>query len=239
MCFPDILPQNNFAQMPFLAAVCVGSASTISFVSDEIKRLLRKEVFVYVAAIVVGVSLISVGGALKRMHTTVFWGADAAGETLKDLTHPQERVFLFTFAQGNAVARYARRYVGWPESIEDFKAREKQFGVRYVCIYPGDYLQLLMQQSPKIVSYLQEAYHVKEVGLLENPNRLGYLILEKGKGTKDIKEFLAAVAGRMETKTIYNVWGRLYFVYSVTPTDEPPATDKGSSASPRGKPETK
>jgi hypothetical protein len=148
------------------------------------------------------------------MHATVFLGEDVAGETLKELTLPGERVFLFTHAQGYAIARYAQRYVGWPSNFKDFKEKENKFKIRYICVYPLQYLAALESGSPEFFSYIQSNYHLKELGMLEEPNRLIYAILEKGKG-QNLRDALQNVSGQIRPRAIYKLFGRYIFFYAV------------------------
>lgn len=219
--YADQLGANNFAQMPFLALVCVASVYAVSFFIEEVKRHTKKDTAVLFILLVIGISAGPVYASLFRMSNTVFPGQDVAGETLKEFTSPGERIFLFTYAQGYGIARYAHRYVGWPVSYNDFKDKEKRFGVRYLCIYPGDYLTYLQKQNPELYGYIENNYSIKEIGLSERLNKLDYVIMEKGKGQK-INEFLNSFSGNIEPRTIYKLFGRFIFFYAVRP-GEPPA----------------
>lgn len=139
--FARQLTENSFSQMPFLLFVCVSGVYGIAYLWDELKKR-GHAVFLIIFICIVSISFaLSTKKSLERMYGTVFPGQDAAGETLKELTSKDERVFLFTFAQGNAIPRYARRFVYWPQSLEDFKEKETRFGMRFVCIYPGNSLR--------------------------------------------------------------------------------------------------
>ena len=135
-------------------------------------------------------SVVSVYRSLSRMYTTLFFGPDVAGETLKELTDAQERVFLFTLPQGYAIARYAHRYAGWSKDLADFKQKEKESKIRFLCIYPGDYVGLLKKDQPQLFEYIQDNYGIKEVGLQEvPPHQLGYIIMGRGACRKKDRGF--------------------------------------------------
>ena len=153
------------------------------------------------------------------MHSTVFIGEDVAGESLKELTKPDERVFLFTHPQGYGIARYAQRYMGWVESLNDFKDKETRFNIRYVCLYPAENLMIIKERLPRLYEYLEKEYRVAEIGLIEEPTHVFYVILEKGKGAI-IEDFLKDAKGTIRLRTIYKVAGKLVFFYSLKPAQD-------------------
>ncbi len=211
--FSDYINQHNYYQMPFLVLVSLASIYSLSFISRFIKKFLKKEAFIFVLAVAVALAGFPVYSAIARMHAAVFLGEDVAGESLKELTSPGERVFLFTHCQGYGIARYAQRYMDWPVGIEDFKEKEAKFKVRYICIYPSERAGLIDQ---RIFNYMRDNYHIKEIGLTEQPNNVVYFILEKGKGS-DQKGFLKSFSGKMQPRTIYKLMGRYIFFYTIRP----------------------
>jgi 4-amino-4-deoxy-L-arabinose transferase-like glycosyltransferase len=223
--FSQQIAQQNFAQMAFLGLVCIASSHTISFVAETFKKILKKDLLILFMVIIGGVSLQFVYGSLYRMHATVFLGADAAGETLRELTTPQERIFLLTHAQGYAIARYAQRYAGWPSNFEDFINKEKEFKIRYICIYPVNFWNDLKSKAPKLFAYVRHNYRIKELGYEENINRIDYLILEKGKGS-NLENSLNSFTGSAHLKTIYRLFGRYIFFYAVKPAAKQAAGNK-------------
>jgi hypothetical protein len=126
------------------------------------------------------------------MHATVFLGQDVAGESLKEFTVPNERVFLLAHVQGNAIARYAQRYMGWPQTLEEFK---KETDAAYF-------------------QYIRNNYHLKELGMVND--QLNYFILEKGQGS-DIKKGLESLSGQLQTRAVYRILGRHFFLYTMRP----------------------
>jgi hypothetical protein len=204
--------------MPFLAMVCLSSTYTISFFSETIKKIFKENLIVYLMAIIAVISIPFAYSSISRMYSTVFLGEDVAGWALRELTAPGERVFLLTHPQGYGIARYAQRYAGWPNNLEEFKEKEDKFKIRYLCIYPGQLLDSLAKNSPQEFDYIQSNYHVKEAGVLGEPNQLVYLIFEKGKG-QNLRD-LKSLSGQMKLKTIYKLSGRYVFFYSISPVDE-------------------
>lgn len=227
MLYPSELSQNSFYQMPFLGGVCLSAAYAVTFITSEARKYVKQAAPLLVAVIVIGSSVPQVRDGLMRIYGTVFLGADVAGETLKELTRPDERIFLYTHPQGNAVARYARRYVGWPATLQDMLDTEKKYGVRFVCFFPGDFFHMFRQQNPDMFAYIEKNYVVREVGLLENPDRLGYMIMEKSPPKKPLDETLKQLAGRKEPRSIYRVFGRFIFFYSLRPVDDEAVSDQG------------
>jgi len=214
--FSEQIYQQSFAQMPFLGMVCVSATYIISFVSQTLRRLIKRDTLLYLMIVAVLISLPFVYRAIQSMHATVFLGEDVAGGTLRELTAPGERVFLFTHSQGYGIARYAQRYSGWPVNLADFKEKENKFKIRYLCVYPPEYLWILEKNSPELFKYIQNNYHVKELGLLEEPDQLVYFILEKGKG-QNIEDFLKSISGEKRPKSIYRLFGRYVFFYTLRP----------------------
>jgi 4-amino-4-deoxy-L-arabinose transferase-like glycosyltransferase len=218
--FAENIRQNNFSQMPFTALVCIASTYAVSFVAQEVYKAFKRDIAVVLMAFILIISTPSAYRALERMRNTVFLGTDVAGESLKEFTKPQERIFLLTYAQGNAIARYAQRYMGWPVNGEDFKQKEKQYDVRYICIYPAQFLEGLQKNSPQFFEYIQDNYHVKELGILEVSNQVMYFILEKGKDdARNIKNYLHSFNGQIQPRTIYKFKDKYVFFYTMRPAE--------------------
>jgi len=222
MVFADHINQHNYYQMPFLPLVCLSAALFLSFASGSLTGIIKRNITVYLAAGIVLVAAIPAYQSISRMHSTVFLGQDVAGESLKEFTAPHERAFLFTYAQGYAIARYARRYMGPVKDLEEFERFEKKFDIRYICFYPAEYAHMLKDSNPPLYEYIRSHYHVKEVGMAEEPNKIFYVILERGEGS-DAETFLKSFSGSMQVRAIYNILGRLVFFYSLRVA--PPSAD--------------
>ena len=179
-------------------------------------KLSSKGVFSVSIIVVLIAAMPFIRQSIMRMHSTVFLGQDVAGESLKEFTRPDERIFLFTHFQGYAIARYAQRYVGWDDNLVTFKEKEQKFNIRYICFYPAEYARALQVKNPPLFEYMQNNYHVKEVGLTQDPQQLFYIILEKGKAS-DPKDFLQSFSGQMQLRTIYKLFGKYVFLYSLRP----------------------
>ncbi|MBM3255077.1 MAG: glycosyltransferase family 39 protein [Candidatus Omnitrophica bacterium] len=213
MVFSDYINQHNYYQMPLLILVCLSSIYSLVFISGLIKRIVKKELFIFIFALAVALAARPVYSAISRMYGTVFLGGDVAGESLKEFTSPGERVFIFTHVQGFGISRYAQRYMDWPINLDDFKEKEKKFGIRYICVYPAERSAAI---EPNILSYIRENYRLKEAGLTEQPNNVVYFILEKGKGPQE-KDFLQSFSGKTQPRTIYKLMGRYIFFYTIRP----------------------
>lgn len=221
MIFSGVINQHNFSQFPFLVLVCISVAYGIRYVLKipGFKDASREYFFIFLVIIITAVSAPFVYNAISRMHGTFFLGLDVAGESLREFTNRDERVFLLTHAQGQGIARYARRYTGWTEDPNDFKDKEKRLQIQYICFYPAEFGPALKTKNPPLFDYIQNNYHVKEVGLTEEPSQLYYLLLEKGEGS-DPQTFLQSFSGGKQLRTIYKVFGRYIFFYALRPLTE-------------------
>jgi 4-amino-4-deoxy-L-arabinose transferase-like glycosyltransferase len=216
MFFSQELRQQNFVQMPFLAMVCFASTSLVYFFAETVRRSLRLNILVVFMVGVLGLASPMVYGSLQRMYMSFFPGLEVAGVTLKELTAPNEHIFLLTHAQGYAIARYAQRYVDWPKDIKEFKDRQTRYNVRYICVSPLEYLLGIKRDQPEIFSYIQENFHIRELGFTEEGRQLAYIILEKGQG-QDLIKSLENFSGPTQSRAVYNLYGRLIFFYSMQP----------------------
>jgi 4-amino-4-deoxy-L-arabinose transferase-like glycosyltransferase len=216
MVFSDYINQHNYYQMPFLGLVCIAVTYAIENISKIIRNLLKKDLFVYISCAILILASPFIYDSLKRMFGTVFIGQDVAGESLKEFTQPQERVFIYTHPQGYAIARYAQRYVGWIDDLEEFKKNEDKWNIRYICFYPAEFIHLLAQKNPILFEYIKDNYHFKEAGITQQPQQVYYLILEKGK-ISNSEDFLKNLSGKIQLRSIYKLFGRYIFFYSLRP----------------------
>lgn len=214
MVFSDHINQHNYYQMPFLGLICISSVYAMAFISGQVKKFFKKDLFIYLLIFIMVLSISPLYSAIVRMYNTIFFGEDVAGESLKEFTSPPERIFLLTHCQGYGIARYARRYTGWTEDTDDFKDKEKRFNIRYICFYPAKFALSLKANNPSLFDHIQNNYHTKEVGLTEEPSQLYYIILEKGRGS-DPQAFLQSFFGARQLRTIYKVLNKRVFFYSL------------------------
>lgn len=219
MVFSDFINQHNYYQMPFLGLICISSTYAIVCIAETVTiKGVAQNIFLSLLMIItIAGSSPLVYHSIARMYGTVFWGLDVAGESLGGFTKPGERVFLLTHAQGYGLSRYARRYVGWEPDVQAFKEKERKFNVRYVCFYPAEFARSLKESNAPLFEYIQNNYHVKEVGITDEPANIFYLILEKGEGS-DPKTFLQSFNGTRQLRTIYKPMGKYIFFYSLRPT---------------------
>lgn len=227
MVFSDFINQHNYYQMPFLGLVVIASCYAIISIAESVTvKGVAQGVFPLLLMVITAVAASPlVYNSIARMYGTVFWGLDVAGESLKGLTKPDERVFLLTHSQGYGLSRYARRYVGWESNPEAFKEKERKFNIRYACFYPAEFAPSLKADNKALFEYIQNNYHVKEVGLTEEPSQLYYIILEKGKGS-DPETFLQSFSGARQLKSIYKIFGKHVFFYALRPEVEQAASDE-------------
>lgn len=219
--FSDFITQHGYSQMPFLPLVCVSTAYAILYISQKlvIKNISGGYLILLLSVAVVSLSTPFVSSAILRMYSTVYLGLDVAGESLREFTNKDERIFLSTHAQGESIARYAGRRMGWADSAEDFKDKEKKFNIRYVCFYPAEFALALKSNKPELFEHIQNNYHVKEVGLTEGQEQLYYIILEKGRSLHP-ESFLQSFSGPRQVRTVYKMFGKNRFFYSLRPPAE-------------------
>jgi 4-amino-4-deoxy-L-arabinose transferase-like glycosyltransferase len=216
MLFSAQISQQSFVQMPFLLLICASCTLALSFAAETLKRIFKLDLLIFMVLIIAGISVPFIHTSLQRMYGAVFLGVDVAGESLRELTLPQERVFLLAHAQGMGISRYAQRYVGWSNNLEEFKKQENKFNIRFICIYPVNFLESLSRDAAALFKYIEENYQVKEVGFLDSPRQVVYIILQRGKGG-DLKAELKSISGVMKLRTIYKLFNRYIFFYSVRP----------------------
>jgi 4-amino-4-deoxy-L-arabinose transferase-like glycosyltransferase len=217
MIFSNKINQHNYYQMPFLGMVCIASVYAVSFATESAKKITKKSIFVYLITFLVVLSLPMAYFAIRRMYGKVFLGEDVAGRSLKEFTLANERIFLLTFSQGYGVARYAQRYAGWPESLEDFKDKEEKFKIRYVCIYPTGFSENLKDNS-LMLSYFQNNYHLKELGMIKIGKvnyEIVYSIYERGNGETDVNKFIYSNLDKIKLRTTYMILGKSFPFYAI------------------------
>lgn len=222
MIFSDHINQHNYYQMPFLGLVCISCVYATLFISEAVKKFFKKDILIYLIIVIIGISLPSVYKSTSMLYGVVMPGVDVAGESIKEFTLPQERIFLFIHDHAFGIARYAQRYAGWAIEefdLEDFKNKGEKFEIRYVCFYPLSLLELLRTKNPLFFNYIQDNYHLKEVGLSEEPRKFYYVILEKGYGL-DLKNSLQSLSGKTQLRKIYHNLGKDISFYSFRPTEK-------------------
>lgn len=212
MLFSQELTQQSYFQLPFAGFICLSAGYFLFRLKDK-----ARDIFITLLAVtIIGVSIPLIRRSMEGMRSTVFLGLDVAGESLKAFTKPEERIFLYTHYQGNGIARYAQRYMGWPADLDDFKIKEEKFGIRYLCFYPIDYAYILKTNDPAWFKYIEDNYRVKEVGFAQEMSQMLYLIAEKGREETD-KGLLEGFDGQTRLRTIYRMLGRLVFFYTARP----------------------
>ncbi len=210
LIFSREIIQQSYFQMPFAVFICLSAGYVFYWLKGH-----SRNIFIAVLAFtMIGVNAPFIYQAVRGMHWTVFLGLDVAGESLKELTQPRERIFLYGHAQGNGIARYAQRYMGWPENLGDFKKKEEKFNVQYACFYPIEYAHILRTKDPELFKHIEDTYKIKEIGYAEEASRPVYIILEKGRTPADAS-FLEGFNGHSQLRTIYRMFGRLVFFYTV------------------------
>ncbi len=219
MVFSDHINQHNYYQMPFLLLVCTASVYAVLWVRDIVLKFLKRDCTVILLSVAIAISSPLVVDSTMRMYSSIFPGCDVAGESLKEFMKPDERAFLYTYPQGVGIARYARRFMDKPKTFAEFKKYEAEYGIRYACFYPAEFIFALQTKDPDLFSYIRDHYHVKEVGLTGEPNKVTYIILEKGKGSNP-QDFLKSFSGKFQLRTIYRVMGRYVFFYTLRPPVE-------------------
>lgn len=214
--FADYINQHSYYQMPFLTLICVASIYAVMNISGITQKKIKHDYLKYLICLLLGATITLAFSELKLMHNFVFFGEDIAGESLREFTKPNERVFLYTYCQGFGIARYAQRYMHWPNTLEQFKKNEKKFSIKYACFYPCAFFTELKQNSPEFFQYIQSNYRIKETGFLES-NKIFqsiYLILEKNNNLNqgDFYDFKGA---NLKLRKIYKIFTHTIPCYSL------------------------
>jgi Dolichyl-phosphate-mannose-protein mannosyltransferase len=192
MVFSDYINQHNYYQMPFLAFVCLVIVYCLREVSLYISQFLqtkyRTRVFGFLLVLSLILSFDSVGAAINNSFNTMFPGGDVIGRKIKEITKPDERIFIKTHSQGYAACVYSERKCGWVSSLKEFKETEDKFNIRYVVVAPFAFMG---QMNSDIRSYIDKNYHYKMVGFLKKREVFfpEVMVLEKG-GTLNLKRFI-------------------------------------------------
>jgi len=217
MICSDYINQHNYYQMPFLILVVIAGVYALRELVKFFPSFIRPRGFFYLFLFSLGIAIPAITGSLISFHDSVFLGTDVAGESLKGLTHPHERFFIFTHSQGYAISRYSQRYSGWQDKFKDFIATEKKFKIRYVCIYPVEFIFRLKKYNPEIFEYIESNYHLKEVGFTKDPDKIHYIILEKG-NSFHLEDFLKNFSFEIEGKLrrVYRLPFRYKIFYTFT-----------------------
>jgi hypothetical protein len=216
MIFSDFISQHNYYEMPFMVLVCISTVYALLSLSYvvTVKNISARNLLIAMMVIATAASGPFIYNSVTRMHSTVFLGLDVAGESIKEFTKPEERVFLMAHSQSRGISRYARRYMGWPDNLEDFKEKESKFGIKYLCFYPAEYVFMLKSDNPKWFEHIMANYHVREIGITEEPSKIYYIILERGKGSEEAT-FLKEFSGPKQLRCIYKLMGKLVFFNTI------------------------
>ncbi|MFA4984218.1 MAG: glycosyltransferase family 39 protein [Candidatus Omnitrophota bacterium] len=190
--FSDYLNQHSYYQLPFLGFVSFVIVYFMRQLSRYIVKFLRrpfKEHYIG-AAVFAALLLISrpeLKANIDSHFDVIYAGTDEVGRILGSLTSKDDRLFIYTFAQGYAPCVYAERRCGWCGSLEELKENERKFNVQYLIVYPYYYIYSI---PTDIWHYISGSYHINLVGfsLVKKTIIPVILVLKKG-GVFDEKEF--------------------------------------------------
>ncbi len=216
MFFSNYINQHNYYQMPFLILICAASIYAIVSISKILKKIFQRDYLKHLICIIIGVTITLALPGFEAMHKIVFLGQDIAGESLKEFTKPDERVFLYTHCQGYGIARYAQRYMQWPDTLEEFKKKEKKFDIKYACFYPALFIYELKQNNPEFFRYIQSNYRLKEIGFFKESGRTmkNYIILEKSSNLNQTG-LLDLNTSNQKLRKTYKIFQRVIPYYSI------------------------
>jgi len=204
--FSDFINKHNYYQMPFLGFVSLSIVYFLKEISCFFSRILRinmrKEIFSVIFALVFALSFSAAQKTTGEQFSTIFPGGDIVGRLIKDLTTQEDRIFIFTGPQGYSSCTYAERKCGWVDSLEEFKATEEKFKIRYVVVYP---ISFFKDMKTDIKDYVFSHYHVKFVGVSMERDTLTplALVLEQGGTVEDLRFFSKNNKYKLRQKTVY------------------------------------
>ncbi len=214
LAFADKVRGHAYYQFVFLPVICFASAyalytlgtlfqQTVVSLLPSAKILISKTkapwFFPVVLSVVVLVfSFDDVTSARNRVFDTIYYGEDLAGNFIYQHSDPADRVFIDgVFSQSVGILWHAHRYgiEEIPHNLTWFKELEETLQFRWVVLY-GTGISTV-QIKTDVWAYIQQNYHIRQIGLVPYGNELApyYFVLEKG-GVFDVEEFL-------ENKTPY------------------------------------
>jgi hypothetical protein len=204
MVLSDYINQHNYYQMPFLFMAAFLNAYALYFIGGRINQLTRRVHFANAffgglishAGTVIVILLFIINAPpiyeqAREHYATLFGGMDDIGDYICRHTKPGDRFFLNSFCQQWGICTYAERKCGWVNTLEEFKEKEKIFGVRFIVLYrtPGYDLNI----SPDVGKYIYDNYRLVYLGFTSvYSNKNGFLaamVLQKG-GTFDYDIFV-------------------------------------------------
>lgn len=216
MFFWDYINQHNYYQMPFLIIVCLTSIYAVVFISEILKKALKQDYLIVLICIILCSTIPPALFSFMALHKTVFLGQDIAGASLKEFTKPGERVFLLTHSQGYGIARYAQRYMQWPQGLKGFKENEKKFDIKYACFYPAIFLGELKESDPEFFLYIQNNYHLKEIGFYKKDGiiKRKYIILKKNANSNQVIPLNLSISN-LKIRRTYKIFQHTVPYYSI------------------------
>ncbi len=188
MLLSDYIRQHSYYQMPFLPLVLLSSAYVLHQISMRNIGKSGNLKYLIIAAIIL-ISLPSVKQKIDQQYDIIFFGLDAAGDSINELSDKEDRVFIAGHAQTVGMLWNADRYGAFlPTALERFKFGEDERHMKWIFVY-DDLGIFKLKENPKLEEYVVKRYSIREVGILKigEKTKQMYLILEKV-GSTDTSE---------------------------------------------------
>jgi len=203
--FADKFRGHAYYQFVFLPLVCFAAAYALYVVGQFLHQALFSLVpplkaplahvpllFPFlVSALVLFFSFGALTAATNQVFDTLYYGEDIAGDFIYQHSDPKDRVFIDgIFSQSVGILWHAHRYgiEEIPTNFTWFQELEATLQFRWVVLYgPGIGT---VQSKPDVWEYIQQTYHIRQIGLVLQGDDLVpyYFVLEKG-GVFDLETF--------------------------------------------------
>jgi hypothetical protein len=188
MLLSDFIRQHSYYQMPFLPLVTMAGACCLYRMSTF--KIVRSKKLKYL--IIIGFILFSlpqVKLVIDQHYDTIFFGLDVAGDSIRELSEKEDRLFISGHAQTVGMLWASDRYGAFlPASLEELKFAENERHMKWIFVYDSLGVSKL-KENPEIWEYVSNNYSVKEIGILKNgeSEKQLYLILKKGRSNNASK----------------------------------------------------
>lgn len=179
MLLSDYIRQHSYYQMPFIPLVSMASAFAVYKISTlEIVKSEKLKYFIVIGIVLI--SLPTVKQSIDMHYDRIFFGLDAAGNSIKELSSKGDRVYLAGHVQTVGMLWNADRYGAFlPDTLERFKFGEDERNMKWIFVYDNNEK---LRENPEIWEYVTKNYSLREIGVLKSDEveKPVYFILEKG-----------------------------------------------------------
>jgi|GEM_PF-3595861 len=197
----DFAVRHSYYHMPFLPAVCIGTAAALGGALSLLEFGSRK-VFKYIALLaVVTISLPSLASGVTRHYDIMMLGCDVAGRYIKEHGSPSDRIFIsygspsdrrydaFRTQLYGILWEAGKRGALLPADLEDvtFGAGERR--MNWIMLYNRKWLD----QDREILDFIHGNYSISQIGFKDG----------------DVLYYLMRLGGKFDTEPFGDIEKRL------------------------------